>query len=233
MTEWLARWQHVLLHDTTTSWIRLLPKILQRSTDGTQETGADGRAHAVPTHDACVILQFIKNHARHDVEEMIMTQPPAHRETLQRSVAGVTAEEICAFLEETDETDIDDMLRHQTTHEADEHEDDDGGVEPAGGDDDDMTTHRLRQFLHTRCRADRAALLREWEEQHNGPDHDHNNDPNSHIMRRTTWKGKVFGQQRQHCLDYVALDLGAHDEHEAGCCTNREYRETTPWWGWP
>lgn len=102
----------------------------------------------------------------------------------------MTESEICDFFKETDENDIDDMLRDltMTTYNGSEQEINDGddAEEPAEADDD-MTTCRLRQLLRTQSRADREALLKEWEEHTGSGNNSQREDQDGHMEIRTTW----------------------------------------------
>lgn len=45
------------------------------------------------------------------------------------------------------------------------------------------------------------------------------------LTDRVTWQGKVFGMEKQKCLDYPTMDS------RSAYCTSRRFQETTTWWG--
>lgn len=167
----------------------------------TADTPTSARADETPNHNAEVISRFIPEQKRHEVEKIITRQSTGGREVLQKCVANVTEGDLITFMRETTEDDLDDMLRALTRCDHAEHDDDDGDEQQTS---EDISTFRLRQLLRTRMTKDRLELQKEWEM------HDavrYKDEDTSHSMRRTTWRGKVFGNLRQHCLDHIGLDL--------------------------
>lgn len=202
----LDSWHNVLLRDTTGTWLQLLPAALRRTLRPTQCDNGGVPEEGFPSHEADMILQFIEQHNKHEVEELMKRQSADSREILHNCAVNFSTLDHTGFIQKTRDDDHDDML-WALTHSPEPGHDDDHDEQQQ--DPTDEANVRLRRLLKTTNDREREDRYHDWDMQEQERSSQH------HIAKRTTWQGGAFGNLRQHCRGYIGLGFRSTRRFEA------------------